>query len=83
MNNAHSRGREKDESVDNLLCEFSHEIEGHASEMCVANEIVEIEGEQLKDKTEMVAVFKVADESNYCVNTYLTNVLVLPPPPFP
>ncbi len=51
--------------MNNLLCEFPHEVEGHASEVGVADEVIEIEGEDLEDETKMVAVLKVTEKFDY------------------
>ena len=49
MDDTHPRRGEEDKGVHNLLSKLPHEIEGHAAEMGVADEIVEVEGKELED----------------------------------
>ncbi len=44
------RGQEH-QGIDNLLRKLAHEVERNTAEVRIANEIVEVEGEQLEDKT--------------------------------
>ena len=50
--------------MDNLLGKLAHEIKGDATKMGVADQIIEIEGEKLKHKAEVVSMLEVALQSH-------------------
>ena len=60
MDDAEFRGGQEKESGAKLLCEFPGEVEGNAAEVGVAEEVVEVVGEQLEGEAQVVAEHEVA-----------------------
>ena len=54
--------REEEQRGAELLRKLTREVERHAAEVGVAQEVVEVVGEQLKDEAEMAAEHEVALE---------------------
>ena len=66
-------GDEEHEGGAELLREFAREVEGDAAEVGVAEQVVEVVGEELEDEAEVVAVHEVALELFKMKVTLLTN----------
>ena len=61
------RLREEGQSLEDLLGEFADEVEGNAAELCILQELVQIERQHLKDQALMTSVDKVRQETDAAV----------------
>ena len=60
VDDAELRGGQEEQRGAELLCEFAGEVEGNAAEVGVAEEVVEVVGEQLEGEAQVVAEHEVA-----------------------
>ena len=53
------------------MSKLAHEIKRDSTKVGVTNEIIEIEGQQLKDQTEMIPMLEMAHEFHCGAKRYL------------
>ena len=68
------RGEEEERSGD-LLCKFSSEVERHAPEVGVAQQVVQVVGEELEHQTQVVAPHEVVLQLDYVVLVLLVRAV--------
>lgn len=62
VDDLHVRGGEEEQCRAKLLGKLAREVEGDSAKVCVAKQLVEVVGKQLKDEAEVVAEHEVALE---------------------